>query len=40
MIAKTLIDYKTSTIYIQGVKIKLVPTNFDAPIKIIKTAIL
>ena len=32
------IDHKTSTIYIQGVKIKLVPRYFDTPLKIIKMA--
>ena len=38
MIALALIDHKTSTIYIQGVKTKLVPRYFDTPLKIIKTA--
>ena len=32
MIAKALIDHKTSTINIQGVKIKLVPRYFDTPL--------
>ena len=38
MIAYALIDHNTSTIYIQGVKIILVPRYFDTPLKIIKTA--
>ena len=33
MIAKALIDHKTSTIDIQGVKMKLVPRYFDTPLK-------
>ena len=33
MMAWALFDEKTSTIYIQGVKIKLVPRYIDTPLK-------